>query len=419
MATPDLSTLIIALPADIVTPATSYRFLLQSDDAATLQHGDATVSGLPSASELVAVAPARSLSWHHVELPAGVAPGSPRMREVLDGLLEDRLLDEPSSLQFALAPDAQAGQSAWVAVCDRRWLAIAYQTLETEGRRVSRVVPEWSPGQVPDGLHVTGTLHEPYGVVCGADGVSVLPLAADARRWTLPEGIDARMRVTAEPELAGLAADRLNRQVEPLQDMARWPAVALLGWDLSKRLRMRKRARRSRAEWLQAPRWRGARWGVVVLLALNLLGLNALAARERAQTRAREAQVLQLLNRNFPQVKVIVDAPLQMQREVQRLERANATPAPGDLEALLTVAASALPPTRIPTTIDYGDGALRLGGVAFTAAETAALSQRLAPQRYSATTQSDTLVIRALPPDLAAVAGQSLPTTAPKAGGAR
>jgi hypothetical protein len=36
-------------------------------------------------------------------------------------------------------------------------------------------------------------------------------------------------------------------------------------------------ANRGKLEWLQAPRWRLARWAVVLLMAVNLLGLNALA----------------------------------------------------------------------------------------------------------------------------------------------
>ena len=46
----------------------------------------------------MAVVPARALSWQRVQLPPGLALGAgqqtPRLRSVLEGLLEDRLLDD-------------------------------------------------------------------------------------------------------------------------------------------------------------------------------------------------------------------------------------------------------------------------------------------------------------------------------------
>ena len=53
--------------------------------------------------------PAAALSWHQVTLPQGSMSGAVRLRSVLNGLLEDRLLDDPESLHFALEPGARVG----------------------------------------------------------------------------------------------------------------------------------------------------------------------------------------------------------------------------------------------------------------------------------------------------------------------
>jgi general secretion pathway protein L len=69
-----------------------------------------------------------------------------RLRSVLDGLLEERLLDEPEQLHFAIQPQARAGEPLWVAACNRDWLHAWLLAVEQAGRVVSRIVPEMEPG---------------------------------------------------------------------------------------------------------------------------------------------------------------------------------------------------------------------------------------------------------------------------------
>src|SRR5690606_9974380 len=112
-----MSLLILTLPlADGASPP-EYRYTLSHDGQQVAQHGRASAALLPSvgraASELVALVPVQALSWHRAQLPPGVPLGSPRMRAVLEGLLEDQLLDDLGNLHFALAPGAAAGSSSW------------------------------------------------------------------------------------------------------------------------------------------------------------------------------------------------------------------------------------------------------------------------------------------------------------------
>ena len=177
-----MSTLILFLPPARPGPASEYAYTLTADGHSALQHATAPAALLPEPTrpggEVVAVVPARALSWQRVTLPAGVPLGAgqqtPRLRSVLEGLLEDRVLDDASQLHFALQPGAQsraqAGEPVWVAVCDRAWLREHLQALEAAGRRVARVVPEFAPGPTASGqpeLCALGTPEEAYVVLTG------------------------------------------------------------------------------------------------------------------------------------------------------------------------------------------------------------------------------------------------------------
>ena len=128
-----MSSLYLLLPTQPATAQTEFEYVLTPDGRAAGRHASAQAALLPlpagAGSELVAIAPASALSWHQVELPKGTNARSPRLRAVLEGLLEDKLLDEPEALHFALAPNAPATGPVWVAVCDRAWLRAGLQVL--------------------------------------------------------------------------------------------------------------------------------------------------------------------------------------------------------------------------------------------------------------------------------------------------
>jgi general secretion pathway protein L len=405
--------LIIVLPAGSVTPETVYDFVL-ADGTDLLDHGQCTAREFPPTDlvkQTIALAPAQALSWHRVTLPDGVSPGSARMRAVLDGLLEDQLLDEPATLHFALPPTPVAGAAQWVAALNRRWLAIAVQTLEAEGRHVSRVVPEWGPPEGELRLHLTGSPEAPQLVVCGLGGVSVLPLDsgnADAASLGLPDdALTSSLRASAEPALQPQAEAWLQRPVQPITRHARWMAAARSRWDLANRLLMRRHVNRSGIEWLQAPRWRAARWGAILLLLVNLVGLNALAWSERSQLASKRAEVNAWLTRTFPNVRVVVDAPVQMQRELRLLEQASGVPAPGDLDAMLSALTAALPQGATLKAIDYADSQLRLKQLGLDADASAALRTRLEQARYSLSAEGAELLVRPMPATTPTPSGQT------------
>jgi general secretion pathway protein L len=320
---------------------------------------------------------------------------------VLEGLLEDRLLDEPDSLHFALQPHARSGVPAWVAVCDRKWLRDAVHTLEAVGRPISRIVPEFAPGDPPT-LHAIGESENATLVVTGADGVLAVPLQAKALAMlpTLPDDVHR----LSEPAVAALAEQVLRHPVELQPAGQRWLQAAQSEWDLaqsdfasSNRARAVKKLGVFWADVMKAPQWRPARWGALLLVAANLVGLNALAWKERSAIDATRDAVRQVLTTTFPQVKFVVDAPLQMEKEAALLRQTVGATSPRDLEAMLDALAAAAPPVRPLTAIEYTAGELRLKGQPYTPEEVRGWAASLRNLGYVAELRGDALVVKPEP----------------------
>jgi len=398
-----MSTLIVSLPPEPATSATEWAYALTPDGRTLADHGKTPAALLPlprgAGAELVAVVPAQALAWHRVDLPRGATPGSPRLRAALVGLLEEQLLDEPEHLHLAVAPGARPGEAAWVAACDRAWLRNALQLLEAAGRPVGRIVPEFAP-EGPLALTVLGDAEQPLVVASSADGVLALPLT-QATLALLPPQADDTPRL-AEPAVAAVAEHLLGRQPAIQQAPQRLLQSARSGWDLSQfdlassgRARALKKLAGGWGEILHGVAWRPARWGAALLVAINLVGLNAHAWKERSSLEGKREAIRRALTATFPHVKVVVDAPVQMEREVALLRQQTGTPSARDLDALLAALATALPPGRTPSAIEYTNGELRARGLALGQDEVRRVAGQLKGLGYSASGDAAMLVVTA------------------------
>jgi len=408
-----MSTLIVSLPLPSADGAsagsTEFAFVLTADGVSVQQHSSAPATLLPQtgrAGETVAVVPIRALSWQRVALPPGLRAGTrgntaPRLRAVLEGLLEEHLLDDASALHFALSPDATAGESAWVAVCDRSWLRTALVTLEAAGRPVSRVVPEWAPGTDEPALHAFGTPEDAWLLATGlppAGGLALLPLSP-ASLAVLPVDVAAGP-FQAEPAVAVLAETAAGRPPELQTPAERWLAAARGRWDMAQfdlansgRTRVAKRAGALMGELLRAPQWRAARWGAGLLVAANIVGLNAWAWKEQRAVEAQAATVRGILTSSFPSVRVVVDAPVQMERELANLRQASGVASNSGAEALLAAAGAVLPPGRSAAAVDFSGTELRLVGLQLQPEEAAATIAALRNQGIAARTEGEALLL--------------------------
>jgi general secretion pathway protein L len=395
-----MSSLVVLLPTQPATAATEFDYVLTADGRHAQSHASAPAALLPRTSgagaEVVAIAPASALSWHQVELPKGTSAGSPRLRAVLEGVLEDRLLDEPEHLHFAVQPQARAGSPVWVAVCDRAWLRSCVQVLEGAQRPAARIVPEFAPGGAP-AVYAVGEGEGALLVAVGPDGVTTLPLAPGAPAM-LPALDDDAPRY-AEPAAAAQAEQVLQHKVQLLQAPQRWLWASQAAWDLAQfdlassgRARTFKKLAGGWAQLLRAPQWRAARWGAALLVVLNLAGLNAWAWQERSALEAKREAVRRALTTTFPNVKVVVDAPLQMEKEVALLRQAVGASSGRDLEAMLN-ALAAVAPQRTVSGLEFNGSELRIRGLGAGTDEARALATNLKSLGYAATPQGDVLVL--------------------------
>jgi general secretion pathway protein L len=405
-----MTTLIITLPDALPTAATHCDGVLSADGLAVMRHVKAPMALLPAPAgvEIVAVVPVRRLSWHRLALPPGTLNkglfqegNAPRLRSVLDGLLEDRLLDDPAQLHFAIEPQAKAGAPIWVAACDRAWLHAWLTALEQAGRPVAHIVPEMAPPSGDNGgaaLHVIGSPDHAQLVLSGPDGVNVLPLSvASAALIDWPEGAE----VVAEPAVAELAEQHFKRTATLQTGPERWLMAAQSAWEMAqfdllytRRARTRKRLSALTKTLLRAPLWRPARWAAVALVAVNLVGLQAWAWHEQSALAAKRAAIRDTLTATFPEVRVVVDAPLQMARALADLQRQSGTASAADLETMLAQFKAAAPDARTPSAIEFTAGELRLKGLDAASQGLREVSASLQTQGYTARLDGDSLLIK-------------------------
>nr|WP_315237350.1 type II secretion system protein GspL [uncultured Albidiferax sp.] len=410
-----MSTLIVLLPLEPsgAASATSlFDYVRTADGRHVDSHDRALATLLPAAggAELVVVVPAQALSWHRVELPKGSlqrsalggSSSTPRLRAVLEGLLEDRLLEEPSELHFALQPDAPADGPVWVAACNRAWLRSALAPLEAAKHRVARIVPEFAPDAVR--LQAIGSPEQAQLVSTGPHGVSLLPLGAATLAMALgaqteaPETVD----IVAEPGVAALAEQLAQRPVRLQQAAERWLAAAHGRWDLAQfefsnsgRSRAWKGLAAQATVLLQAPQWQAARWGLALLLVAQLAGLNAWAWSEARSLDAKRSAIRNTLTQTFPGVKVVVDAPVQMGRELALLRQAAGATSARDLEAMLSALGTALPPQYSATGLDFAPGEAKLKGLPSNTEQP--VLDALRSQGYSLRSEGNLLVLQPAP----------------------
>ena len=412
-----MSTLIFKLPHGLPGSSVALTVVQVPDGNTPPQALDAPLGVLPDApgAERVALVPAQRLSWHQVELPAGTLDkgffhdgGSPRLRAVIEGLLEDRVLDDAAFLHFAMASNARTGAPAWVAVCDKAWLKAWLVALENAGRSVTRVVPEFTPpDEASASLQLTamGSADAPQLVCAGPTGVTQLPLSTATLQWLLQSAPDtaeapATPQWWTEPGVAHVA-EQLAGQPVTLQTEAERAAQAVQSpWDLAQFEFSASRQARSRKRWsslwdtlLRAPEWRVARWSAVALVLVHVVGLQAWSWKEQSAQAAKRSAIAAVLTSTFPDTKVVVDAPVQMARSVAALQRQSGAASGADLETILNQFGAMAPVNTAPAAIEFVANEVRVAGLDSNAPEFAGIAANLQTQGYAARWDGATLII--------------------------
>jgi general secretion pathway protein L len=384
------------------SPETDVAYALLSS-AGAISQGCTSAALLPKADATRLVLPAQALAWHRVQLPKlprGIS--AQKMQAVLAGVLEEQLLDEPSQLHMALwrHTNEEDKDSAWVAVCNKAWLQQAITQLQGAGLALTSILPQVFPGASAR-LHTSGSSPEQAWVhYSDAQGVISLPL----QHAPLLPALEADVPITAEPAVAAAAENALQQRVSVMQ-AAPWMAQTAQaaqeqGIDLAQGDmvvsgggRRLQRLRQGLSDLLAAPRYKPLRWGAVVLLLAHVAGLNAWAWKEKNQAQAKRSQMQQLLTQSFPQVKVVVDAPVQMQRELVQLRQAQGQLSGRDFESIYARFAALAPVKSTPNAINYIANEVSLRGVDLPSSQIESLQPRLQYTGLSVRQDAQQLII--------------------------
>jgi general secretion pathway protein L len=391
-----MSRLFVALNPTGSTSA-DLGFAVQSENGKLSQLGAAVPASLPRLGAVMVVVPAQVLSWHRIDLPK--APPA-RLRAALEGVLEDKLLDEPAQLHFALQPGATPGAPTWVAVCDKAWLRAQLMRLVEVGLPITRIVPEAAPRRADEAphLHVSGFEHLPQAMWADSQGVEHGSLAL-----LLGAGLDVSgANISAEPQVLARAEQMLQQTPRLQTAPEHWAQALLSDWNLAQ-FDLRKLgvtgwwptlASGLRALAMESV-WRPLRWAIGLGLVLNLVGLNAMAWSQSRALEAKRAALKDTLTQTFPQVKVVIDAQRQMQREVQALRQATGAATERDADVMLTALAAAAPDLKAPSGMDYAAGELTLKAVGLAAQLLEPINQRLQASGLVARVDGANLVMKA------------------------
>ncbi len=377
-----------------------FAYALLSSAGALTSHGKATPALLPRADTATLIVPAQAISWHLASLPKLPRGSSAQKTQaLLAGVLEEQLLDDAAHMHLAACPTLVQDGKTWVAACDKALVQSAIAQLQAARVPLNRIVPEVFPSDAVS-LHAYGASDAASLIYADAQGVLCLPLAQAAFLPNLPENL----AISAEPAVAAQAEQVLGSRVNVLQ-AAQWAVLVAAaaqerGVDLAQGDlavsgggRAWQRVTGTLREMLAAPAWTPARWGLALLLLANVIGLNAWSYKQNAESQAKRAQMNQLLSSSFPNVKVIVDAPLQMQRETAALAQAQGQLSGRDFESIYGRFASVAGMNAAPVAIEYVANEVQLRGSALSGAQLDALLPRFQYAGLAVRSDAQALII--------------------------
>jgi general secretion pathway protein L len=284
-------------------------------------------------------------------------------------------------------------------------------------------IAEGSPADVRGIVVAPGASDAPTLVLAREDGVLVMRLEGALPRALLaatggpanpalasgsaaatpaPEEAALPVQWSATPAAATAAEAWLGEPVAVLTEPERALRAAqagpnLLQFDLVPR-RRGTRAAGDALRGLLSPSWRPVRWALGLLLGVQIVGLNAEAWRQNQTLADTRTAMVDLLREAHPGVRVVLDAPLQMERETERLRAAAGRAGQADLEALLAVAAAAWPDGQGPVqTLSFAAGRLTLDAPDWMDDEWAQFQQRLTGSGYLAELSGGRITLSRVP----------------------
>ncbi len=381
-----------------------WHYALINDAQALVRHDFCTLDLLPASTDLIAVVPASRCAWHRVNLPKTPAA---RLRLALDGALEERLLDDTQDTHLAVLDDAKPASDGgiWVFACQKPWLVSRLTALQEAGRGATHLTTQSIPGEAAE-ARIGGDETSLCVTYCGPAGAWTMPLGgvihsnlvpdADSTRWVSPPNLAANAetllgrKVAVESWAVALAAcaksSALSRGNLAQFELSRFTASGVV-----------QRLQKWLHELCFATQWRPFRVGVAMLVVANVVGIQVLAHQQEAALSAKRRAAYDSLTQIFPDVKVVIDAPVQMQRQLDLLRRSKGSLGAGDFESQMNAwaqvsAAAGVPSANGPTAIEFDGSGLSLKGV--RVADVAAATRAMQGFGLDAVFEVDTVRIK-------------------------
>lgn len=320
--------LILHLPAgnEFAAPV---RWTLFSGAGDALRSGIDSPDAAPRAERVWAIVPAGRVLFTELALPP---VSRTRLDELLPFAVEDKLMSDPATI-VAVAGPARRDPQRVVAVTDKAWLTGALASLKRQGIRPDAALPESAlTGTTPGTWHAVIGQGSREGVLVRDDGFAMAfdhapggdaPFtvqlaikeaagrgngparllligadAADAEAWSAQLGV---------PVAAQSGAIQHLPQGRPPFDFLGSPALR----EFAKRAGWRDAA--------QLLRPAAAVAAIIVGVHLAFLGIDTF--RLQRDKRAIESAMTDTFKGAFPDARAIVDAPLQMRRNLESLQR--------------------------------------------------------------------------------------------------
>lgn len=389
-----MSTLIVLLPPrDPASRPDAWQlpelpFLLLDKRGAKQRAGRAAMALLPRASATVLIVAARDLLLTAATLPPLKGP---RLRQALPNVVEDQLIQDAQTCHIAVDPMPLADGRRVLAVIDRGWFRYVLEAFANAGHRNVKAVPAMRCLPLQEGLasFVAGVLGDvvstapaalggellsaPMSVPISAPRVEVaiargehaalgegLAIPADAVAGTLaalagaqPVSVYALSDVPgAEPRIPGARPALKDAQTLTFDTLARNALANAFDLCQFEFAAQPWRLDRATLRRLKLP---------IALLAsalvVSIIGINIQWMQLARQRDALNAQMTETLLNAFPKTTVVLDAPDQMARQLDRLRLASGQLSPSDFLSIADAFARSLGPVPVNgiAGLDYRD----------------------------------------------------------------
>ena len=355
-----MTTLYIRLPARADSEGALARFALVADGGALVQQGEGALRGMgdtvAASRHVVLLLAAPDVTLLQVKTPP---LSNARLKAALPGLVEEHVLGDPEDCVLVAAPAQTDDGMRTVAVAQRAWLEANVKSLLAQGARTVSAVPSQlclplAPGNVSGVIDASGVTLR-HGLYQGL-GLAVSGTPAMALQTARALAGDSPLHLYVEPDQLGeyqtLVAEAGPGIVVEAEHWAHWIAGAKsTTLDLVPGLG---------AAGAQVRDWKKWRWPLrlaLLVVVVNLIGLNVQYMRLKREAQAITLGMAQTFKAAYPKETVISSDPAaQMRQNINRARAAMGQVTPDEFTYLASAfgeAARGLPRPLVLASLGY------------------------------------------------------------------